>query len=58
MYHPATSAAFYNAGSWLPVFERVALSKKDVTFNVHPECQYHVNNYRRSHGKKRDIDKP
>jgi hypothetical protein len=36
----------------------ISLGSGDITFNIHPECQNEINDQGRSHGKKRNINKP
>jgi hypothetical protein len=42
----------------LKVFQRVTPGGKDVFFHIQPKGHYHINNYRRAHCKKRNINKP
>jgi hypothetical protein len=38
--------------------EWISLGCRDITFNIHPECQNEIDDQWRSHGKKSNIDKP
>jgi hypothetical protein len=38
--------------------ERISLGCHDISFNIHPESQNEINDQRRSHSEKRNINKP
>jgi hypothetical protein len=42
----------------LKVFQRVSASRKDIPFDVHPEGKDKIDDERRSHREKRDVDEP
>jgi hypothetical protein len=36
----------------LQILQWVPSCRKNISLDVHPECQNHINNYRRAHGEK------
>lgn len=42
----------------LPVFDRVSLTRQYIVLDIDPECEDHIQDDRRAHGKEGDIDKP
>ena len=50
----------YNEGGddGLFILNGIAAHSRNVPFHIHPESKYEVDDERRAHGKKRDIDEP
>jgi hypothetical protein len=42
----------------LKIFHGVSARRKNIPFDVHPEGQDKINDQRRTHRQKRDIDEP
>jgi len=40
------------------IFEWISTGRKDITLDIHPECKDEVDNKRRTHGEKGNINKP
>ena len=42
----------------LEVFQRISPRRPDVIPDIHPECEDHVNDQRRTHGQERHVNEP
>lgn len=49
---------FINIHHGLPPPDRIPSAHPDVSFQIHPESQNHINNQRRTQSQKRNVNKP
>ena len=47
-----------NGLSRLKIFQGISAGRKNIPFDIHPESQNKIDDQRRTHRKKRNIDKP